>query len=218
MNAATRDLQPASLQVARASPDDVAAWDGFVLDHPQGSFFHLLGWQTVLERAFGHAAHYLLARADGRIQGVLPLARVRSRLFGDALISTPFCVYGGVLAATDEARVALEDAACALASDLGVDHLELRNRERTRPDWPCRDLYVTFRKRISHDPQANLNAVPRKQRAVIRKGIASDLRCIVDQDVERHYRLYAASLRNLGTPVFTRRYLEILREVFGDRV
>lgn len=195
---------------------DHPRWEAFVAGCPEATFFHRAGWREVLERAFGHATHYLYAEAGGEIRGVLPLARIRSLLFGDALISTPFCVYGGVAALDREARHALEAAAVGLAGELGVGHLEFRNLEPRRPDWHPKPLYATFRKPIDPDPERNLLAIPRKQRAEVRKGIKAGLAGVVDGGVERCYDLYAESLRNLGTPVFARRYLEILREVFGE--
>ena len=177
-----------------------------MLAHPEGTFFHLAEWREVLRRAFGHATHYLLAERDGRICGVLPLAEVRSLLFGHALVSTPFCVYGGIVAADLRARDALTARACELARALGVGHLEMRNRRRTHPDWPARELYVTFRKSIGPDAEENMLAIPRKQRAMVRKGIKEGLRSELHRDVARHYATYSESLRNLGTPVFSRRY------------
>ncbi len=197
-------------------PRDARAWDEYVRSHPEGTFFHLAGWQEVLRRAFGHPSHYLLAEAGGRIVGVLPLAHVRSLLFGNALVSTPFCVYGGIVASGAEAFAALEAAGCALAQRLGVDYLELRNRVRRHPQWPCKDLYVTFRKAIDPDPEKNMLAIPRKQRAMVRKGIKEELRAEADATVDRHYEMYSESLRNLGTPVFGKAYLQALRDVFGD--
>jgi CelD/BcsL family acetyltransferase involved in cellulose biosynthesis len=117
---------------------DREAWNAFVLAHPEGTFFHLAEWQYVLEHSFGHTGHYLLAVTPrGEIRGVLPLARVKSLLFGDALVSTPFCVYGGIVAADETAHSALTTAACKLARELDVDHLEMRNRRRQHPDWIC---------------------------------------------------------------------------------
>ena len=96
---------------------DRAAWNAFVHSHPEGTFFHLAEWQYVLQTAFGHSAHYLLAEsAAGEIRGVLPLAQVKSLLFGNALVSTPFCVYGGIVALDAAAHAALERAACELAA------------------------------------------------------------------------------------------------------
>lgn len=202
-------------RIASLAPSDCSRWDRFVTAHPAGTFFHLSGWQEVLRRAFGHDTFYMFAELDGAIAGVLPLARVRSLLFGNALVSTPFCVYGGILAVLPGAQRALEEAACALARDLGVDYLEMRNLIRRRPDWPCKDLYVTFRKEIQPDAEKNLAAIPRKQRAMIRKGIAAGLRIEIDAESGRLYDAYSESLRNLGTPVFARRYLDLLLEVFG---
>jgi FemAB-related protein (PEP-CTERM system-associated) len=150
------------------------------------------------------------------IRGVLPLAELQSFLFGHSLVSTPFCVYGGIIALDERAQAALEQAACDLARQLGVDHLEMRNRRRQHPTWPCKDLYVTFRKEINEDAEQNMLAIPRKQRAMVRKGIKADLQAEVDDGVGRHYEMYSESLRNLGTPVFAKRYLEILKDVFGD--
>jgi FemAB-related protein (PEP-CTERM system-associated) len=190
-------------------------WNAYMLAHAEGTFFHRAEWRDVLAEAFGHRSHYLLAERNGLVTGVLPLAEVRSRLFGHALVSTPFCVYGGVLADDATSHEALTAEACRLARQLAVDHLEMRNRRRRHPDWPAKDLYVTFRRPISEDPEANMQAIPRKQRAVVRKGIKEGLRAEIDRDARRHHALYSESLRNLGTPVFARRYLEILLRTFG---
>ena len=200
-----------------------AAWDAFVASRQDATFFHRAAWAGVLSRAFGHRTHYLLATQDGAVTGVLPLAQVRSPLFGHSLISAPFCVYGGPLAADRESFDALVGAAATLLGSTGAASLELRFRQAP-PDgwldaaqWPARDdLYVTFRKPIAADDDANLKAIPRKQRAVVRKGIEAGLRAIVGQDTDGLHRVYAESVRNLGTPVFSRRYFRLLREAFGD--
>jgi len=202
--------------VRRFAARDLPAWNAFVHAHPEGTFFHRAEWQHVLTQAFGHVTHYVLAESGGAITGVLPLAEVKSRLFGHALVSTPFCVYGGVVSADAESEAALVASACDLARQLGVEYLEMRNRVQRHADWPSKDLYVTFRKAIDEDGEKNLAAIPRKQRAVVRKGIKEGCRAEIDTGVKRHYAMYAESLRNLGTPVFSARYLEILREVFRD--
>jgi FemAB-related protein (PEP-CTERM system-associated) len=198
------------------SERDRGNWNAFVHAHPEGTFFHRAEWQDVLRRAFAHHTHYLLAERNARLCGVLPLAEVKSLLFGHALVSTPFCVYGGIIATDRAAFDELERSACDLARRLGVDYLELRNRKRSHPTWPAKELYVTFRKSIDPDSERNLLAIPRKQRAMVRKGIKEGLRVETDDDVERLYEMYSESLRNLGTPVFSKRYLEILKETFDD--
>jgi FemAB-related protein (PEP-CTERM system-associated) len=216
MTRAAPAVAESPLTVRAYREEDRAGWNAFVLGRAEGTFFHRAEWSAVVRESFGHEPHYLLAERAGALTAVLPLVEMRSLLFGSALISTPFCVYGGVLASDAASEATLIAAACDLARRLGVDHLELRNRERKQPDWPARDLYVTFRRPIGDDAEQNMLAIPRKQRAVVRKGIKEGLRAEVDADAARHYRLYSESLRNLGTPVFSRRYLEILLRTFGS--
>ena len=176
---------PAPTRVRPFEERDRAAWNAFVHAHPEGTFFHQAEWRDVLQRAFGHRPLYLLAERGGEIRAVLPLAEVKSLLFGHALVSTPFCVYGGIVAADAAAHGALEDAACQLARDLRVDHLEMRNRRRMHSDWAAKDLYFTFRKPIDADAESNMLAIPRKQRAMVRKGIKEGLRAEIDPHFDR---------------------------------
>jgi FemAB-related protein (PEP-CTERM system-associated) len=125
-------------------------------------------------------------------------------------------VYGGIATQDREAFSALESAACALAERLQVDYLEMRNLEARHSGWPSKDLYVTFRKPIDPDPERNLQAIPRKQRAMVRKGIKAGLKAEFDGSTGRFYAAYSQSVRSLGTPVFSRRYFELLRRVFSD--
>lgn len=206
-------------QIERLPLDDAparAAWDAYVLAAPGATFFHRAGWQRALHQAFRHDTHYLRAMRGGRIVGVLPLAHVKSLLFGSALTSLPFAVYGGVVADDEATATALEERAQALAEQLGVDHLELRQRGRRHEGWPKQDLYVTFRKALLPDEEANLLAIPRKQRAMVRKGIKHGLTSGLDAGVERFFALYADNVHRHGTPALSRRYFETLRQRFGD--
>lgn len=194
---------------------DGARWDAFVLACPEATFFHRAGWKEVLERAFGHRTHYLLAERAGAIVGVLPLTEVKSRLFGHSLVSNPFCVYGGVATEDEAARAALDAAAQQLARDLRVGHLEYRQLKPFHADWPSQDLYFTFRKAIDPDVEANMLAIPRKQRAMVRKGIKNELVAEIDPNVDRFFRLFADNVKRHGTPALPKRYFALLKNVFG---
>jgi FemAB-related protein (PEP-CTERM system-associated) len=196
-------------------PRQCARWDAFVQACPQASFFHRAGWQQVIREVFRHDTHFLYAEAGGEIQGVLPLAQVNSRLFGHSLTSLPFAVYGGVAAVNEAAATVLEDEAQRLARQLGADHLELRNVQRRHSDWPLQDLYVTFRKEILPREDDNLLAIPRKQRAMVRKGIKNGLTSHIDADVDRFFAVYADNVHRHGTPAMPRRYFQALMKTFG---
>jgi FemAB-related protein (PEP-CTERM system-associated) len=208
----------AAVRVRVAGHDDLVRWDQFVERCPEATFFHRAGWKELIESVFRHRTFYFMAERETQIVGVLPIAEVKSLLFGHALISLPFGVYGGV-AATDPAAVAaLHAAAQELAGKLGVSHLEVRNRVQREPEWPRQDLYVTFRREIAPDVEANMLAIPRKQRAMVRKGIKHGLRSELDETADRFFELYADNVHRHGTPPFPKRYFEMLKRVFGRDV
>lgn len=194
----------------------MARWDEFVQGCPDATFFHKAGWRDVMMQAFGHRPYYFYAEDKGKVLGVLPLGHVNSVLFGNSLISTPFCVYGGAVATSEDARSALENAACDLAKELQVGYLELRNLSPSSISRPGKDLYVTFRKALDSDPEKNMSAIPRKQRAMVRKGISGGLVSVVESDLNRFYDVYAESVRNLGTPVFSKSLFETLLKIFPN--
>ena len=147
---------------------------------------------------------------------MLPLALVRRPLFGDALISTPFCVYGGAIANDPVAATALEDTAASIAVDRKLAYLECRNIQRVRDDWQAVHHHATFRKALPADPDAVLQTIPRKERADIRKGIAANLDIVIDRNTDTFFDIYAASVRNLGTPTYPKRYFDTLCGIFGE--
>ena len=198
-------------------PADALSWDGFVHAAAGGSFFHLSGWRQIFSAGLGLRPRYLLAERDGLVAGILPLVHQKSRLFGNALIAAPFLVEGGPLATDDQARAALDDAALAMLRQTGAAYLEFRSRKAERPGWQAKkDLYATFKRSISANDQDNLTAIPRKQRAVVRKTLTGGLTSIVDPNVDRFYRVYSESVRNLGTPVFPRKYFSALMKIFPE--
>ena len=213
------DTKSADLDVSikELTAERSSQWDAFVETCPNATFFHLAGWKQAIERSFGHRAYYLYAESGGEVLGVLPLVHINSRLFGNALMSTPFCAYGGVASDNEDVTSQLEAAACKLADELKVDYLEFRNREARHPDWPTKELYVTFRKTMQADAEANMLSIPRKQRAMVRKGIKAGLSGDFDNSTEAFYNAYSQSLHSLGTPVYSRQYFECLQEVFGDK-
>ena len=209
-----------ALQIKSLDARTRSAWDRFVISEcPQATFFHRAGWAEVIEGVYRQHCHYLYAERDGQIVGVLPLVYVRSLPFGNRLISNAFTIGGGSAALDDEARAALDGEAVQLADRLGVRCLELRappNRHEG-DGWVAKaDVYANFSRPIAGDEDACLKQIPRKQRAVVRKAISD---AVLSDDIEstpdRFFPLYALSMRNMGTPVFGRRFFNALMQTFG---
>jgi len=198
-----------------------ARLDAFVRAHPGGTPFHLPAWSVAVAEGCGQKSHTLVAeQADGSLAGTVPLTEIRSPLFGKALVSNGFAVGGGILAEGDTAVQALADAAWALAEKLGCPTLELRGVGGAGPEWLVDDnSYLGFTRPLAASDEQELAAIPRKQRAEVRKALENDLEVVTgrhDGDAREHYAVYAESVRNLGTPVFpVKLFRAVLRE-FGE--
>ena len=204
------------MKIKLLSDNELHTWNDYVGNNPLSTFCHRSEWKSILETAYNLTTHYMYAEENGEIIGILPLAEVKSLLFGHTLISTPFCVYGGACSDTPEVSNNLNNEAVKLAKDLSVDYLELRNNSNNQDDWPYKNFYCTFQKRIASDVDTNLKAIPRKQRAMVRKGINNNLQSVIDNNTDRFYDIYSASVRNLGSPVYPKRYFNTLKKTFGD--
>ena len=167
--------------------------------------FHDPRWLHGIRDGLGHASLYLVAEGQGgALVGLVPLTAVRSRLFGSALVSSGFGVGGGVLADTPATAAQLAEAAIAYAEAEGLPSIELRGGEDPG-DWIVDDTtYVGFARDLAADDEAELKAIPRKQRAEVRRAQGFALDVQVGRDAATHYAVYSESVRNLGTPVFPR--------------
>jgi FemAB-related protein (PEP-CTERM system-associated) len=191
-------------------------WDAFVETCPGATFFHRAGWQDVIRNSFGHDTHFFLSEQGDEITGVLPLTEIRSLLFGHALISNAFSVSGGPVGVDEAACQALDARALTLFQGGNASYLEYRSATRTRSSWATRDnLYAGFSGPLAADEAENLKQIPRKQRAVVRKAGEAGLTWRIDDDVDTLHELYAISVHNLGTPVFSKLYFQNLIRVFA---
>jgi len=206
---------PTELEVTLMQPGEEAEWDRFVVSSVNGTFFHLSAWAKIVERTLGHQSIMMMARREGQIAGVFPIAWIRNRIFGDCLVSQPLAVYGGICADGEEVYFRLLKAGSDLAARLGVKYLEMRNRtEPFATSLPGRDLYVTFTQDLSAGPEKLLQGLTRDTRYIIRKSQKAGLSWTEDFTIDEFYELYAGSVHRLGTPVFPKDLFGGLRSEF----
>jgi FemAB-related protein (PEP-CTERM system-associated) len=212
-------VEIAQLRIGDAA--EAAAINDYIAGRTDATPFHRPEWMRAIEQACGHRAYYLAAREKNTVCGVLPLHDIRSPLFGRALVSAGFAVGGGVLADNEDTGRSLCEAAWKLAHELGCPSLELRaGTLPVEPGWhiDC-ETYAGFVKPLASDETGILSSIPRKQRAEVRRAIELDLEISIGRDIadcEAHYRVYAESVRNLGTPVFPRSLFAEVLDQFGD--
>ncbi len=207
---------PSRVMVSIAERVDGAAWDAYVESRGDVFGYHSWRWRRVFEGAFGHEPVYLLAREGGVITGVLPLVQIKSMLFGRTLTSLPFLNYGGVKADAPEIGQALAARAHEEAVARKCSHVELRHVDRQFAGLPCKTHKVAMHLPLA---PAMWDALDRKVRNQIRKAEKSGL--VVERGgeafVDEFYGVFARNMRDLGTPVYSRRLFDEVLRAFPDR-
>jgi FemAB-related protein (PEP-CTERM system-associated) len=213
-------VRTSQLQIRLLEASDISHWDAFVNGHPFGTPFHLLAWKRTLEDTFGYRPYYLLATGESGLHGVLPLFLVKNAIIGKALISTPFAVYGGILANSVSDVKALHQRAVELGKELRVDYVEFRNAHREQcATTPNVDRYVSFTQPLVAGENALLESLPRTVRNKVRKSLKQGFEMRYhSKDLRNFEKLYAKSMRRLGTPCFPAKYFANLVRNFGEMV
>nr|WP_315456661.1 FemAB family XrtA/PEP-CTERM system-associated protein [uncultured Sphingorhabdus sp.] len=201
---------------------DIARLNHWLQQHPHALPFHSPKWLTAIETGTAQKAFMLVAERSERLEGLLPFHLVHSPLFGRALVSSGFAVGGGILSYSDDASAMLARDMCVLAERWSCPSIELRGGYiADGTGWTGKsDAHANFRKPLQQDDDAELLAIPRKQRAEVRKGLEKGLTIEIgsgQRDVDWHYAVYAESVRNLGTPVFPKALMQsVLKAFAGD--
>ncbi|HNQ23323.1 MAG TPA: FemAB family PEP-CTERM system-associated protein [Phycisphaerae bacterium] len=189
-----------------------AAWDAYVSRHPDGTIFHTLAWRNAVRATFNHEHCYLAAWCGQTLVGVLPLTLIASRLTGRRLTSVPYAVAGGILADDADTAQALFRRARELAVEQRCTLLELRSARAGVAELPVLDRYVGFQRILPTTPAEVLGWLPRKARAAARN--ARDKFGLTARFADEHlgtvWRLYACSMRRLGSINYPRRFFEEL--------
>lgn len=208
-----------AVTIASIENNERNIWDAYVEAHPQASLYHLYRWRTVVETSFDHDSFYLAAKnANGEVCGVLPLIRLRSRLFGDFAISMPFFNYGGPLA--DNARITqqLLDEAGNIARRFQLAHLEIR---ATHPldTWPARTDKVSMIKQLPATIEQLDEDIGTKIRAQIKRARQENVEVRVGHMdlLDDFYRVFAINMRDLGTPVYGKNFFRNILSIFPEQ-
>jgi FemAB-related protein (PEP-CTERM system-associated) len=212
---AAADSDAADPEIRLMEPGEEDECDRFVGASAMGTPFHLSAWRTVVEAVLKRRCVSLVARCGREITGIFPIGLVRSRIFGDSMVSLPLAVYGGICADNAKSYCGLLGAGQSLAGREGVRYLEMRNH--TQPyasDLPGRNLYVTFTQDLSLGPDKLLAGLPRDTRYMVRKSLKAGLEWVEDLSLAEFYEIYAQSVHRLGTPVFPRELFARLRTEF----
>ena len=194
------------------------AWDEYVYRCPEASHCHLSGWGRVIERSYGHRSFYLWARENREIKGILPLIRMRSLLRRRSLVSLPFLDDGGICTTDEQIRAQLYEAALRLFEEQKADVLDLRHRSGNNLDIPVHGSKVVLILELADNPEAMWKRFDAKLRNQIRKAIKSGLTAAWSgmEGLPDFYEVFAANMRDLGSPVHSRQFFAAILEEFAE--
>ncbi len=199
--------------------DDGSSWDAFVASHPDSTNYHQYRWRQVIEQSFGHQTQYLAARdRSGAICGILPAVLMRSRLFGSFLVSLPFLNYGGMLCHGQETEEHLLHSCRTLLEQHQLTHAELRHLTRSAAITATRQHKVSMLLELAETEQQQWQWLDPKVRNQIRKAWKSGLTATAGHAelLDDFYRVFARNMRDLGTPVYARKFFANMLDCFPD--
>jgi len=102
-----------SIEILNESRRD--EWDAYIDKNALSIAWQRYEWHDVLKKHYAHDFFPLAAFQDNKICGVFPLYKLHDKATGNALISVPFAVAGGIVSDSPEIEKALLDHAVDLA-------------------------------------------------------------------------------------------------------
>lgn len=196
------------------------AWNDFVGQSPDASFYHRFEWREVNTTCFNHRACYLAALEGQRITGIFPIVQVKTHLFGNIACSLPFVNYGGPCSESEEVEGALMAEASQVVDRWRVDYLEIRSRKRVGNGLATSEHKVSMTVDLDPDPDRLWKAFKTGQRQEIRRAYKNGFSARLggEELFDDFYKVLAESWRNLGTPILSRHYLQTVTRVFAGSI
>ena len=194
-------------------------WDEYVGHHAMATAYHREQAVNIGAKAFRLRTTFLTAYDRDEIVGVLPLVEQSSRLFGRHLVSLPFMTYGGILADRAEVAVALAERAGREAEARKLGHVELRHTVAMQGTGLVERLdKVSMILQLPDSDQALSKQLGAKLRSQIKRGEREKLQLHWGgaELIPDFYRVFAPAMHALGTPVYPRRFFEVVYDALRD--
>jgi FemAB-related protein (PEP-CTERM system-associated) len=194
-------------------------WDAFVQASEHSTCYHQIGWKEIIEKSFGHKTFYLMSEdRSGAIDGILPLVQLKSRLFGNFLVSLPYFNYGGICVSNTESLNRLLTEAKILAAELNVEHIELRHTRHLFENLPVKTTKVTMQLKLSGDAETLFKSFPSKLRSQIKKPQKEGMVAKIGRmdELDNFYAVFSQNMRDLGTPVYTKSFFKTILETLPE--
>ncbi|HFQ80970.1 MAG TPA: FemAB family PEP-CTERM system-associated protein [Desulfobacterales bacterium] len=210
------------LAIQTVRPTDQQQWDSFVRARAEASPYHLFAWGKAINEAYGHKLHYLIARKNKEIVGVLPLVNLNFPFLVNNLTALPFCDVGNCLCDDEEIQNSLIAEALKIGDRLKTKRITLRgeikgslnhNRNFAIEDNAKVRMLLT----LPPSSEILLKSFKSKLRSQIRKAEKNGVifRWAGAEGVEPFYAVFCRNMRDLGSPVHSRQWFQAVMRNYG---
>ena len=173
------------------------------------------------------------------IVGILPLVHLKHFIFGNNLVSIPYFDMGGTLADNDETEKALLSEAITLAEKLNANNIELRhitpiswidsndskqttrNSQLATRNWAfqIRSHKIRMTLDLPESSETLMKSFKSKLRSQIKKPVKEGLKAKIGslELLDDFYRVFLINMRDLGSPVHSKRLIENVLKEFPDK-
>jgi FemAB-related protein (PEP-CTERM system-associated) len=205
-----------------AESQDRNAWDHYVSGHARGLAYHYFAWKEAVEIAYGFQGYYLMAEKNARLVGVLPLVHHHPPFVPGSLVSIPYCDAAGPLAdSVDiEKLLVLKAMECSRnARAKGVSIRSIQQFAGVPPDLTVNSEKARMILNLPGSSDELLASLKAKVRSQVKKPIRDGLTVHMGgiELLNGFYKLFAENMRDLGSPVHSKRWLYGIIKAYRNR-
>jgi FemAB-related protein (PEP-CTERM system-associated) len=211
------------IEIALATPADQEEWDSFILSHPHASPYHFFAWGAAITQAYGHKSYSLMARQEGRLVGVLPLVHLKLTFLVNEFIALPFCDVGNCLSVNSDVEKKMLEETQSLSKQLKIKNIQLRGKLLNESDYASFTQLESNKLRmllcLPESSDTLFKAFKPKLRSQIRKAEKNGVffRWAGQDGVDSFYSIFCNNMRELGSPVHSRKLFSAVMDQYGDK-
>ena len=194
-------------------------WNRFVAEHEDSSPYHQWSWLDAIEQAYGFTVFPLISLDDnGQVNGLFPIAVVKTPFSKGKMSSLPYCDIGGALAANSGVEQALLQHALSMCQQYGIASLESRTNELESQDIN-EFAKVRMILPLPDSSEQLMAGFKSKLRSQIKKASKNGLTATVGNDSQHlagFYQVYSRNMRDLGSPAHSFQWFKSIVEGYGS--
>lgn len=212
---------------------DIADYQRFVDKHEHATAYHHKAWGEAVSSAYGFAPKYFALQHNSKILAVMPCVLMKTLRGRANLCSLPYCDLGGILANDNDSANELKQQVTQLALDKNWgfeyrgalfeygDKIHSKNDDAVAHNTDIVDgTKVRMLYSLSEDVNAQMASFKPKLRSQIKKAIKNGVSSTVlatptANDFAAFYRVFAANMRDLGSPVHNKKWFESIFSAYG---